>query len=368
MKHAQSAKEALIRMKATAFLTSEKEYWKKRKQLTKDHDKMVDLLNESMSNTPEMLSSIVWAHEDGVSFIRYKSSRPPQVELRVSNTTLQQWTETQLIVPSNKGDISLVQLGFKGPGTLVIRHCKFDDISIDYLDVSHLRYGEDLSSLSIETAILDFQLSLIGSYFKGNGNIAILHNSEIIEKLASIASVFSKLIGEATVEEELQAFIKSNPFILDPTAQIVPKKKLGEDFITDFVIIVTSQNGPKFVLVELEQSSFNLFTKDLSFTSELSHAVKQTREWDIWLEKHKDYLRDKLPGLESPKYLIVIGKSSTLSEDAKAHLRAHNRSSHNTEIATFDDLLFKLTQLIDNLRKLNSSEPQIFDSLDSTPK
>jgi hypothetical protein len=215
-----------------------------------------------------------------------------------------------------------------------------------------LKYGEDASTLLIEMAIHDFQLFLIGSQVNSATPVKIETKADIVDKLKNISAEFQRLIDDSLKEEELQVFLKTNPFILHPAAQAIPKQKLGDDFVTDFVVVITNEQGPRFVFVELEKSSHKLFTKDLSFTSELSHAIKQTRDWEIWLEKHKAYLRDKLPGLETPEYLIVMGKNIDLNDEAKAHLRAHNRAA-KTRVLTYDDLQREFKELINNMSKLS---------------
>ena len=63
------------------------------------------------------------------------------------------------------------------------------------------------------------------------------------------------LLNDSQKEEELQVFIKENPMMLHPTAELIPKKKLGEDFITDFVLVTPNDQGPTYTLVEIEKSS-----------------------------------------------------------------------------------------------------------------
>jgi len=98
--------------------------------------------------------------------------------------------------------------------------------------------------------------------------------------------------------------------------------------------IATTAQGPTYILVELERSTYNVLNQDKSLSSQASHAIKQTRDWDIWLERNKPYLQNKLPGFETPRYLIVIGRATNLNEDQKAYLRSYNREWKNTELLT----------------------------------
>lgn len=167
-----------------------------------------------------------------------------------------------------------------------------------------------------------------------------------IQKLQEIAREFENLLETDTMEEKLQTFIKDYPFVLHPAAEVIPKKKLGEEFVTDFVLVSTTAQGPTYVLVELERASHPVLTKDLTLASPVNHAIRQTRDWDVWLEKNKAYLQNKLPGFETPKYLVVIGRGKDLDCEQKAYLRSYNREWKNLELLTYDDVLTKFRSTI----------------------
>lgn len=146
---------------------------------------------------------------------------------------------------------------------------------------------------------------------------------------------------------------------MHPTAEVIPKKKLGEDFITDFVIVTPSDQGPTYTLVEIEKASHKILTKDNSLSSPTNHAIKQTRDWDVWLEKNKAYLQGKLPGFETPKYMVVIGRGNALDDTAKTYLRSYNRDWKNIELLTYDDVLVRFNGVISVLETAtNSPEPE----------
>ena len=170
-----------------------------------------------------------------------------------------------------------------------------------------------------------------------------------IRKLRDIASQFESLLVHAEREEELQAFLKENPMVLHPTAEVIPKKKLGEDFITDFVLFTPSDQGPTYTLVEIEKSSHPILVRNNSLSSQTNHALKQTRDWDVWLEQNKAYIQGKLPGFETPKYIVVIGRGNNLNDIAKAYLRSYNREWKNIELLTFDDVLVRFNGVISAL-------------------
>jgi hypothetical protein len=128
---------------------------------------------------------------------------------------------------------------------------------------------------------------------------------------------------------------------------------LGEDFVTDFVLVETTTQGPAYILVEIERASHSILTKDLVLSGSVNHAIKQTRDWDVWLEKHKAYIQEKLPGFETPKYMIVIGRSNTMTDKDKSYLRSYNREWKNTTLLTYDDLLACFRMTIVNLESIS---------------
>lgn len=72
---------------------------------------------------------------------------------------------------------------------------------------------------------------------------------------------FERLLKSAKKEEELQSFLKDHPEFLYPThIACHPKFKLGEEFITDYVLNVQATHGQEYVFVEIERADKNLFT------------------------------------------------------------------------------------------------------------
>lgn len=164
--------------------------------------------------------------------------------------------------------------------------------------------------------------------------------------MENIAVEFEELLFSAEREEELQVFLKENPIVLNPTAEQIPKKRLGEDFITDFVLVTPSEQGATYILVEIEKASHRVLIKDNSLSAEANHAIKQTLDWDVWLESNKAYLQNKLPGFETPNYLVVIGRGNEFDDTSKAYLRSYNRGWKSTELLTYDDVLVRFKSMI----------------------
>lgn len=345
--------------KAKNFVAAERTYWEAISSLRQQrHGTATSLALPYEQALPESISSTVWALKDGVAFVRHKTVGPKaRVDFRALPITLEQWGKEGLFVPLEKGDFSLAQArAIGGLGNFSMINCQVNDVHIPYVEFSHLRYGDSQNIPSVERAILDFQLALLGlqtrQVAQQDQGISGAHTVSVLKQ---IADTFEKLLNDATKEEELQIFLKDHSFILHPSAECIPKKKLGEDFVTDFVLVATTMQGPSYILVELERASHPLLTKDLTLSSPVSHAIKQTRDWDVWLEKNKAYIQNKLPGFETPVYLVVIGRGHQLTEDEKTYLRSYNRDWKSTSLLTYDDILSRFRSTIANLESLSQS-------------
>jgi hypothetical protein len=344
--------ERMLKKKADSFLKAEREFWKYRYEIEEQHKKNAEAFDLKYSHTiPEDLSTIVWALSDGVAFVRYHSPGiKGDVAFRSWNITLKQWGEEGLVIPTLKGELSLARSGFIGGlGNFTLNNCTFNEIHIPYVELRHAYYDKGQMPSPVERAIIDFQLAFLGFHLRkqppvsGGGPVT---TDQTITLLKEISSNFEALLNDAQKEEELQIFIRENPMMLHPTADLIPKKKLGEDFITDFVLVTPSDQGPTYTLVEIEKSSHPILLKDNSLSPQTNHAIKQTRDWDVWLEGNKAYLQGKLPGFETPLYLVVIGRGNTLDDTAKAYLRSYNRDWKNIELLTYDDVLVRFNGVV----------------------
>lgn len=353
----RSALELLIEQKAKSFLAAEKGYWETISCLRRQRQESANSLDLPFEeNLPENISSTVWGLKDGVAFVRHKTvGTTARVDFRLLPITLEEWGNDGLVVPLETGEISLARAGLiRGTGNISMIDCVFNDIHLPFVEFSHLRYGDPTNTPSVERAVLDFQLALLGLQTRpsADANPQSVTGAHTIVVLKQLADNFASLIAAGTKEEELQVFLKSNPFILHPSAECIPKKKLGEDFVTDFVLVATTTQGPTYILVELERASHQILTKDLVLSGPVNHAIKQTRDWDVWLEKNKAYIQNKLPGFETPSYLVVIGRGDALTEEERAYLRSYNREWKNTSLLTYDDVLARFRSTITNLETI----------------
>ncbi|MBU3110171.1 Shedu anti-phage system protein SduA domain-containing protein [Clostridium lacusfryxellense] len=164
---------------------------------------------------------------------------------------------------------------------------------------------------------------------------------------SGIIEEFRDLIKEELKEEEYQIFLKEHLVFLNPLAkQIIDKRRLGDDYITDFVIHLINE---EYILVEIEKPQDNIFTANNEFSSKFTHAFGQVLDFINWIELNISYAQTKLPGIKSPKGILIMGMRSTMSEIQKLKLKKYNENSHSIQISTFDDLLSNSERLLENL-------------------
>jgi hypothetical protein len=259
--------ERILRSKADIFIKAEKEYWKHRNKIDKEYAENASALGLPQHDTaPDNLSSIVWAMQDGVAFVRFQDKqRPGSVDFRCLGITLEQWGQEGLWVPIEGVELSLARIGLtKGLSNITIRDCKVNDIHIAYVEFRHAFYDDEQMPSAIERAIIDFQLTLLGSQLQQQPLIDDAQENssdKTIQRLEEIAICFQELLESPTREEDLQIFLKTNPLVLHPSAEQIPKQKLGEDFVTDFVLITHNDQGPTYTMVEIERASHRVLYK-----------------------------------------------------------------------------------------------------------
>lgn len=161
----RSAIELLMEQKAKSFLAAEKGYWETISSLRRQRKGNANSLDLPFEEKlPENISSTVWGLKDGVAFVRHKTvGTTARVDFRLLPITLEEWGNDGLVVPLETGDISLARAGLiRGTGNISMIDCVFNDIHLPFVEFSHLRYGDLTNTPSVERAVLDFQLALLG--------------------------------------------------------------------------------------------------------------------------------------------------------------------------------------------------------------
>lgn len=162
-----------------------------------------------------------------------------------------------------------------------------------------------------------------------------------------------QVLKEAKVEEELQKFLTANKSFLvqhlggGHGRYVIPKKRLGAEFIPDFLISEMSSIGIEWYGVELESPLAAMFTLSGQPTSLVTHAIHQVMEWRAWLESNLAYARSSeseqglgLVGITSNlPTTILMGRRNEEFPDKFNVYRKHTKDRDNIEIHTYDWLV-----------------------------
>lgn len=184
--------------------------------------------------------------------------------------------------------------------------------------------------------------SLVAFIFQAFRENSIKINKKVIEN-------YQKIIQNPTSsEEDCQKYLFEHPVLIDPLAkEIIPKQRLGSDYITDFVI---KKYNDEYVLVEIEKPSTPIFTKSNDFTSKFSHALGQVIDFQEWVETNISYANTQMPSISSPSGILILGMMSTLTELQKKKLRRFNINNQGkVRVMTFDEVLQNSMRLYNNI-------------------
>ena len=167
-----------------------------------------------------------------------------------------------------------------------------------------------------------------------------------------LITAFETLISENRNEEEYQRFFTDHPVFIDPLAsEVIPKQKLGLEHITDFVL---RRLDNEYILVEIEKPHDAIFTNGNDLTAKFTHAYGQVLDFQEWVDAHGEYARSLMPGIFSPKGVLIIGMRKELTSEQIAKLKRFSINSRAIEVYTYDDLIRKSKDLYENIyKKLN---------------
>ena len=178
---------------------------------------------------------------------------------------------------------------------------------------------------------------------------------KVLSELGAAVDEFERMLAADPEECKLQMFLglPRNKILLDPSAKTVtPEVKLGSEYRIDFVLELPQE---RHVLVEIERPRDKLYTKDGDPADRHKHGQQQIMDWIEWLDENRDYARKNIPALSTvkePEYRLVVGLRSNTSEEHQKKLTRKNVEHHRTETMTFDDLLDRAKQYLENLRQL----------------
>lgn len=165
-------------------------------------------------------------------------------------------------------------------------------------------------------------------------------------------AALQQVLARSTREEDVQAVFEQHPVLLARLVGgghgrwVIPKKRLGSEYVTDFLVGEKSSIGFEWVAVELERPVHKMFTKNGDPSRELNHAIRQITDWRAWLKDNQNYaarsrqenglgltdIASDVPGL------VLIGRRAGTSRDTNARRRQMGNQS-GIQIHSFDWIL-----------------------------
>lgn len=195
-----------------------------------------------------------------------------------------------------------------------------------------------------------------------------------VERSDASVQDLANAVEQSTDEKGPQRIIEEHPALLATLVSaslgvwVIPQKKLGAEFVTDFMLAYRNTTGMHWIAVELESPAADPLIQNGQPGRELRTAEQQIYSWRDWLENNLDYarrapsdsglglthVRAKVPGL------IIIGRRTLRGDYSNVVHRF--RSEYNIEIQSYDWLIREASTLGSRGRggSMNLNEEDLF--------
>jgi hypothetical protein len=174
-------------------------------------------------------------------------------------------------------------------------------------------------------------------------------------ELEAAINEFEMVLARDLPEETLQQYlsIERNRILLEPSAvTITPQVSISTRYVADFVVEVP---GQRYVLVEIERATCDLFTRNDNFSAAVNNALGQVEQWINLIRDHPSQFRDEtMLGIREPQGWVIIGRRNNMTDRQQRLLEGRNARLRDITIFTYDDLLNKARQHLRNLRELST--------------
>lgn len=176
---------------------------------------------------------------------------------------------------------------------------------------------------------------------------------------------YETALNDASGERAMQRHLANHPVLLvqhlggGHGRWVIPQKRLGGEYVTDFVIGEKDSGGHSWEFVELQHPNARLFVpSNRRVSDQLDEGLRQILDWRRWLENNLDYARRPrvhdglgLTNVSSrDRGLIIIGREHDLDEEDKVR-RKQLGLDHNIHIHTYDWLIREAKSRIASLEK-----------------
>jgi len=168
-------------------------------------------------------------------------------------------------------------------------------------------------------------------------------------------SILRDTVERSDDERPIQQLIEERPQLLTTLIggkwrYCIPQKRLGGEFVPDFVIGSVDSLGVHWTLVELETPASGIYIqRGDRFDSSTHKGLSQILDWRTWLANNLSYAKRRRSenglGLfdirPKPPALVLVGRRRLMpgTRDAQRH---EHRESAQIEIHTYDWLLDQL--------------------------
>lgn len=181
-----------------------------------------------------------------------------------------------------------------------------------------------------------------------------------VELTPQTVDAFEATIDGAEDEKPVQAFIEQHPEVLAALLPgrprfVLPRPRLGVDFVPDFLIADEDSRGARWIGVELESPRSSIVLKSKrDWDVHAREGLKQVHEWREWLTENLHVARkagDQLGGYGLPgisghlECWVVVGRR-VLERPGGAALRRERGLREQIEVRTYDGLLERLRNLL----------------------
>jgi hypothetical protein len=201
-------------------------------------------------------------------------------------------------------------------------------------------------------------------------------------------AAFETALDAARDESDMQRLLEAQPRLLiqhltaGRRSWVVPKKRLGSEHETDFVIAQKDSDGYVWTAVELERPQAKMFNKNGDPSAALTHALRQIDDWREWLSQNRDYatrprersglgLTGIHPELEG---IVIIGRDADFDRRATTSRRQRLERTYRVKIETYDWLLAQARDHLEALDKRTQDFIKknpllgLLDAIASTPQ
>lgn len=224
--------------------------------------------------------------------------------------------------------------------------------------VGSAKYSEIVQSIDASIRNASVSTSTNFDNFKALDEYLLRSHAPAPEGVRALEEILES--GER-LEAPLQSLLTKYPELLAATVvgnwrtYVIPKPRLGAEYVPDFLVLGINSLGPQWVTVEIEAASHKITNKDKTLSPPTRHAVNQISSWREWLTTNVAYVQNehKLYGLTNrAPGLVIIGRGDPSADRVAS--RAASGEESNIAIHSWDWLLR-------NARNL-SSDPMGFSS------